>query len=333
MKGKMDMHTVTLESELMQGLSQKADGHNVPRPIFIIGAPRSATSAMVWAIGQHPNIQPMPETAWIASMAVSGYLAYVKGSERGRFSHLSNVEYPMAPFLEQLGSYVDGVVHDVFKVRCEQFYGNFHETGKLPVNPKNPNTHLQLLRSVDDPKQRWIDGTPLNSQYIWVLAQLFPQARFIHNLRRPDDVITSLEGFATVGADPQPLQEGIATWYQHTENAWYAERAFGCDRVFRADFDRVAGDPESLVSEILAFLGEEYSPDCLLPLKRRLNSSEVDNRRESNRAKLSGIDGYDQANALYRLITSSGIEATPEPEAENVLKQRFLDYCHDRSIV
>jgi hypothetical protein len=67
------------------------------RPIFIIGAPRSGTSITTWALGQHPNIQPMPETAWIASLAVGGYLSHVKGSERGRYSHLSNVEFPLAP--------------------------------------------------------------------------------------------------------------------------------------------------------------------------------------------------------------------------------------------
>ncbi|UGB45000.1 sulfotransferase [Frateuria edaphi] len=303
------------------------------RPIFIIGAPRSATSAMVWALGQHPNIQPMPETAWIASMGVGGYLSYCKGSERGRFSHLSNVEYPMEPFLEKLGRYVDDVVNDVFDVRCRRFYGDFREKGKLRSSPNSPNPELQLLRSPDDPKQRWIDGTPLNSQYIWILSQMFPGARFIHNLRRPDEVITSLEGFATVGANPQPLRDGVATWFQHTENAWYAEQAYGAGKVFRADFHRVGEDPEDLVRDILAFLGEEYSADCLLPLQRRLNSSEVDDQREANRHKLLKIKDYEKAETLFRHIASSGVPDQPDGAAEQVLKQRFLDYCHDRELI
>ena len=288
---------------------------------------------MVWALGQHPNIQPMPETGRIASMGIGGYLSYLKGSEREKFSHLSNVDYPMEPFIERLGEFVDHVVNDVFDVRCRRFYGNFRETGVLRGSPNSPNPQLQIMRSVDDPKSRWIDGTPLNTQYIWILSQMFPEARFIHNLRKPDEVITSLEGFAKVGARSQPLKDGVATWFQHTENAWYAEKAFGAERVFRLDFHRVAEEPERLVRDVLAFLGEDFSADCLLPLQRRLNSSEVDDQRETNRSKLMKIKGYKDADALYRHITSSGVPEQPDEAAENVLKQRFLDYCRGRSLV
>lgn len=317
----------------MEGNTIAAGDAAAVRPVFIIGAPRSATSAMVWAIGQHPNIQPMPETAWIASFAIGSYLSYVKGSERGRFSHLSNVDYPLDPFLQRLGDAVDNIVKDVFAVRCERFYGDYRALGKLRTNPNGPNAHLRLMHSVDDPKQRWIDGTPLNSQYIWILSRMFPHARFIHNLRRPDEVVTSLEGFATVGADPQPLMDGIATWVQHTENAWFAERALGSDRVFRADFHRIASDPGALMRELLEFLGEEFDENCLVPLRKRLNSSEVDDRRGDNLAKLRQLPEFGKAEALYEQIAGNAIRREPEAGAEAVLKQRFMDYCKDRSLV
>lgn len=303
------------------------------RPIFIIGAPRSATSAMVWALGQHRNIQPMPETAWIASLATGSYLSYLKGSERGRFSHLSNVDYPMQPFLLRMGEAADRVVRDVFELRCERFYGDYRASGQICTNPNSENANLQLLRSIDDPKQRWIDGTPLNSQYVWILSEMFPEARFLHNLRRPDEVVTSLEGFATVGADPQPLEEGIRTWIEHTENAWYAEQAFGAERAHRVDFQRIAQEPENLLREVLSFLGEEFDPACVLPLKRRLNSSEVDDRRASNLAKLRELTVYQTAEALYEHVRASHVPAHADAHARGVIKQRFLDYCYDRSII
>ena len=235
--------------------------------------------------------------------------------------------------MERLGDCVDAVVNDVFDVRCERFYGNFRETGKLRESPNSPNPQLQLLRSVDDPKRRWIDGTPLNTRYIWILAQLFPEARFIHSLRRPDDVITSLEGFANVGAKARSAWKGAAIWFEHTENAWYAEQAYGAERVLRVDFERVAKDPEGLLRDILSFLGEEYSADCQLPLKRRLNSSEVDDKREAGRAKLGRVLGYKKAENLYNHIVSSEVPSSTDEKAEGVLKQRFLDYCHDRSLL
>lgn len=309
------------------------DASTGPRPVFIIGAPRSATSALTWALGQHPNIQTMPETAWIASMAVGAYLSHVKGSERGKFSHLSNVDYPLEPFLLRVGESIDRIVHDVFATRCEQMYGDWRALGTLREYPNSPAPELRVMRSVDDPKQRWVDGTPMNTGFLWILAEMFPRAMFIHNLRAPGDVATSLEGFATVGADPQPLNDGLQTWINHTENAWFAERAFGAGRVFRADFARIANDQERLLRETCAFLGEDFSADTLKPLERKINSSEVDERREQNLEKLQELPTFQTAESLYTQVSAQPIGPGGDEEAAGVLKQRFLDYVRERSIV
>lgn len=303
------------------------------RPVFIIGAPRSGTSVTTWALGQHANIQAMPETGWIASLGVGAFLSWRKGSERGRYSHLSNVDYPLEPFLERIGESVDRIVGDVFEVRCNRTYGDFREAGMLRHRKEGPRHPLQLMRRIDDPKRRWIDGTPLNTQYLWILAGMFPHARFVHNLRRPEAVATSLEGFAKVGADPQPLEQGLRTWIQHTENAWFAERALGSDRVYRLDFERLSGDPEALVADVLAFLDEPYDANCLLPLRKRLNSSDVDGRREETLARLRTLEAFKTAEALHAQVVAGPVPDNGDAEALAVLRQRFHDYCHERSLV
>ena len=40
-----------------------------PRPIFVIGAPRSGVSALAWALGQHPAIPAAIDTAWMGELA------------------------------------------------------------------------------------------------------------------------------------------------------------------------------------------------------------------------------------------------------------------------
>lgn len=303
------------------------------RPIIIIGAPRSGTSITTWALGQHPNIQPMPETGWIASLAVGSYLSYLKGSERGKFSHLSNVGYPAGPFMARIGEAADAIVRDVFDARCEQFYAGRASTSQWQLSAAQLRNPMHLRRSAADPKQRWIDGTPLNSFYIWALAEMFPQAQFIHNLRRPDEVATSLEGFDRVGAEPQALDAGLQTWIEHTENAWYAERGLGSGRVFRLDFHRLADDPETLLRELCGFLGEPFNADCLLPLSRRLNSSQVAEKRRHNLALLRGNPAFERAEAVYDLVSRQPGTTQPDAFSLSVIEQRFLDYCRDRAIV
>jgi hypothetical protein len=305
---------------------------NPPRPIFIIGAPRSGTSITTWALGQHPNIQPMPETAWIASLGVGAFLSHAKGSERGRFSHLSNVEFPLAPFMARIGEAVDAIVHDVFDERRRIFYGEAVRDTSWSLPERVAHSPMHIQRSGNDPKRRWIDGTPMNTFYLWALSEMFPDARFIHNLRRPDEVATSLEGFDRVGARALALRQGLKTWMAHTENAWYGERAFGRERAYRLDFHRLASEPETLFREICAFLGEEFSPDCLLPLREKLNSSEVDDRRERNLERLRRSPSFRRAEELYRMVSDHPVEA-PDQDALEILRQRFLDYCRDRALV
>jgi hypothetical protein len=303
------------------------------RPIFIIGAPRSGTSVTTWVLGQLPNVQPLPETTWIATLATGAYLSHAYGSARGRFTHLSNVNYDLSAFMRRIGEAADAIAHDCFEERCRRLYGDYKNSGELHMHAEQARSPHQIRRALDDPKRRWIDGTPYNSYFVWALNLMFPDAQFIHNLRRPDDVATSLEGFDKFGHDSLELKEGLQVWASHTDQAQLAERALGSQKVFRLQFERIAEDQEGLVRELCAFLGEDYNANCLLPLSERINSSEVDHRRTGNLARLDEMPEFQGCASLYKELMARPPNSECDPSALDTLRSRFVQYCMDHPLL
>lgn len=303
------------------------------KPIFIVGAPRSGTSITSWALGQHPNIQVIPESTWVATLAIGAYLSYGYGSERGHQSHLSNAPYDLSCFMRRIGESAHAIMLDSFEERCHRLYGDFRSRGDLGQTDEAKAAALQVRRAVDEKKERWIDGTPFNTGFIWALATMFPEAKFIHSLRRPDEVATSLEGFDTLGIEPKLLTDGLEIWRSHTENAWLGERALATERVFRLQYERIAAEPEALLREVCNFLGEDFRPECLQPLAQKINSSEVDDRRESNLRVLERMPEYQSAEAFYREVLAKPGSAVPDAAANELLRSRFEQYCRQRSLV
>ena len=302
-------------------------------PIFIIGAPRSGTSITTWAIGQHPNIQSMPETAWIAEHAVGAYLSWQKGSERKSFSHLSNVNWPLEAFMKRMGDAVHAIVHDVYEERCRLFYGDdYKKTGVMLNNEKERAElglgppGLEIRNAVDEPKQLWVDGTPANSLFIWGLNLLFPNARFIHNLRKPEFVVRSLIHFDRAGGEKRELSAALLEWLVFTENALHAQIAFGNDKVFLLDYDRIQNDTKQMMSDLYQFLGEEDSDLAMSVFDKKINSSEVG--AEESCSELLTLPQFVEAQEIYDRALNGETDFSSN-EALEKLRLQFVDHTRE----
>ena len=158
-------------------------------------------------------------------------------------------------------------------------------------------------------KARWVDGTPEYSFYICGLRKLFPGALFIHIVRDVDSVVRSILNFDRLGEGSLVAneQEAYNYWLRTVSSCLLAERAYGPRVVFRLRYSDFLDTPEAAMQSLLDFLSEPFAAECLTPLQKRINSSNVPadfkiGDPETDRSLV------EQATRL-----STEIEKTPQP--------------------
>lgn len=237
------------------------------RPVFVIGSYRSATSALTWALGQHPNLFPLEETHFLYKLAVDVDNLYELGSSPGEHSFMGLARYTARDFRGYFANACQRMVWDARR----SIVRHSDETGAK--DPSRLNENVKLHRGWWQPKRQWVDGTPENAHFVLPLMRLFPKARFIHILRNPRRVATSLMHFSTAGAHDYAEDDAYLTWTRLVRASALAEQALGPGRVMRLMHEDLLSDPQGALTRCLAFVGERYHKDCLLPLREKMNSS------------------------------------------------------------
>jgi len=240
------------------------------RPIFIVGSPRSGTSVLTWCLGQHPNIFVVDESTGIGELALALAVCYQTKMGLGRDSVWTAMNVQRGEFIAAFGQTINELIlrHkvDLEKRRWEETVGS-------NVAPSSFVTE----QSSSCPKARWVDGTPVYSFHIYGLRKLFPDAQFIHIVRDVTSVVRSMLNFHRLG-DVNLVaneQEAYDYWFRAVSACLLAERAYGPEVVFRFQYSELVNRPEASLRALLNFLGEPYAPECLTPLREKINSSNV----------------------------------------------------------
>ena len=226
-----------------------------PRPVFIIGAPRSGASLLASCLLQHPAFDQLLEPGWLFDLSAAVQRIFIESETAPTPSTLSLLGTDLEGFLAHFGQAAsDLILHGV----------------RSDLIPELENTGSGSSQRYTQ-ATRFLCSDQGAIPFAFSLHRLFPRAQFLHVVRDPDEVVASLTSdnrrwyrshFVRISED-----EAYEQWVERVEACIQIERAFGADQVMRVNrADLLAGGQQTL-EPVLAFLGEAFDPAVLRPLR------------------------------------------------------------------
>jgi hypothetical protein len=260
-------------------------------PVFVVGSGRCGSSVLTWALGQHPNIVPLEETGWLP-MTLYGAIAGFRMASSAKQNFPSEYHVDLDRFLRHIGGSIDSLHHAAARLHARADF-----LKRLSGRADQFDPSFQRIRTNWSPKQRWVDGTPLNTSVMPILARTFPKSQFVGIIRDPVDVIASYKAFHTIAGPSYSTEEAATFWLQAAYKELWMRESLGAHRIMIVDYREFA-QPADLIRRVMRFLGEPNYTSSVKPMEKRINSSNV---TEEQRKAVSG-PLVDKCAAVYAKI-------------------------------
>jgi hypothetical protein len=256
-------------------------------PIFIIGSPRSGTTALAHALGRHRELWVSKESYFIFQLCGNDRISQI-------WDHNMKRETPSWLRHENVGSdefaaYVGLGLNALFTSRSEG--------------------------------RRWIDQTPAYTPMVNDLAAMFPGAQFLHALRDGRAVVRSMNNFEQSfdASHRARMTDELPKWVHdlgHASHTWsaYVETAedFAAahpGRCLTVRNEELSSDPEAGFETIATFLGI----DCDVHLARAYSGPRINSsfKARAERPPDDDFSGWDPpAKALFAELAGSTLVRT-----------------------
>lgn len=217
------------------------------KPIFVLGSERSGTTLFMCLLGFHPRIA-VPEVGWL---------------------------YPrFYPFLYTYGDL--SKPENLRTLAGEMIFGLNHPFWGMKVNPMTVVD--EILGMAQEPtfagiyhamherfakeqgRPRWGQKTPHNIFFAEEIKKDFPNAQFIYVIRDGRDVAVEMIDSAF---HPKTAYTAAQSWALDHNTARPLRQKYGKSDWLDVRYEELVRQPEKVLREVCAFLGEEYSPKML----------------------------------------------------------------------
>lgn len=222
-------------------IAEKTEVQLTDHPIFVLGAPRSGTSMMQWALRQHSDLWGGQESDFMIPLVEKLREIHEFGSRRENLHWLSGQGVSSDEFLQYMG---------------------------IGVNALYTNRAGGL---------RWVEQTPQYTLHMGEILKLLPGSVFVMMLRDGRDVVESLKNFV----NPVEHEEASRIWKRFAaEGLDFAEGPHG-DRVHVVRYQDAIERTEETMARLFDFLDLPESEHAVSWITDRspINSSFSDQDR------------------------------------------------------
>jgi Sulfotransferase family len=216
-------------------------------PIFVIGAARSGTTLLRIMLSSHPRIYIPPESDFIPRLYLGRPRAPMKRdrAERDMQIILRNHRF------------------------LREWRGELPESAafvaSLPeLTPAALLDALYRAYAAQHGAARWGDKSPVYTNHVPLLADLFTSAQFVHLIRDGRDAALS-----TLAAYPDrfyvDMYFAAQSWQKRVQAARRAGATLSAARYTEVHYEDLTTDPKAVLRQLCDFLGEEYAPAMSQP--------------------------------------------------------------------
>lgn len=204
---------------------------------FIIGSARSGTTLLRTILNAHPEVAVPPESRFITELW--------RGQEEVHVADL-------------LGELEGHRLFRVWELDIERVREELGESPRALYSEVMEAAYRAWAKSKG--KTLWGDKTPRYIENIPLLAELWPEAKFVHQIRDGRNVVLS---YADVPFGPKTLGKAAALWRKRVSLGLATGRPLGPERYLEIRYEEFTADATHGTKALCDFLEVDFHPDML----------------------------------------------------------------------